>query len=88
MYLGWYDDDPKKAVALKIEEAIEAYVSRFRRRPNVVLVNEADKADVSGVVVRSESFIRRNNFWVGREALATQATTREAAAIGTVVAKA
>ncbi len=88
MYLGWYDDDPKKAVALKIEEAVEAYVSRFRRRPNVVLVNEADKTDVSGVAVRSESFIRRNNFWVGREAQATQAAPREPVAAGAVAAKA
>ncbi|HEU4324966.1 MAG TPA: hypothetical protein VFS21_17635 [Roseiflexaceae bacterium] len=88
MYLGWYDDDPKKAVALKIEEAIEAYVSRFRRRPNVVLVNEADKADVSGVAVRSESFIRRNNFWVGREALVAQTAVREPAPAGAIAAKA
>lgn len=67
MYLAWFDDSPKKAVELKIEEAIEAYVQRFHRRPNVVLVNEADRAEVAGVAVRSESFIRRYNFWVGRE---------------------
>ena len=67
MYLCWYDDNAKKAAARTIEEAIAAYTDRFKARPNVVLVNEADRAEIQGVVVRSESYIRRNNFWVGRE---------------------
>lgn len=67
MYLGWFDDNPKKPTARKIEEAIDAYVDRFKVRPNVVLVNEADYVDVAGVVVRKEGYIRRNNFWVGWE---------------------
>jgi hypothetical protein len=75
MYLGWFDDNPKKAAALKIQEAIYAYTERFKSQPNVVLVNEADVspelggpgAGLKGVVVRSASFIRRNNFWVGKE---------------------
>jgi hypothetical protein len=67
MYYGWFDDNPKKTAAFKIEEAIEAYVRRFGKRPNLVLVNEFDVADVKGVAVRPESFIRRNNFWVGWE---------------------
>lgn len=67
MYLMWYDDNTKKATSLKIEEAINAYVDRFRRRPNVVLVNEEDRTDIQGVLVRSEQYIRRNIFWVGRE---------------------
>ena len=67
MYLGWYDDNPKKASSIKIEEAIHAYVDRIKVRPNVVLVNEADCAEIKGVLVRSEGYIRRNNFWVGWE---------------------
>ena len=67
MYLGWFDDNPKKTAAIKIEEAIHAYVDRFKVRPNVVLVNEADRAEIKGVLVRSEGYIRRNNFWVGWE---------------------
>lgn len=67
MYLGWYDDTPKKTAQMKIEEAVAAYVSRFHSRPNVVLVNEQDRADVNGVAVRSETYMVRNNFWVGWE---------------------
>lgn len=39
MFLGWYDDNGKKAAQTKIEEAIAAYVERFGTAPNVVLVN-------------------------------------------------
>jgi len=67
VYLLWYDDNAKKAARLKIEEAIDAYTDRFKSRPNVVLVNEADRAEIKGMLVRSEGYIRRNNFWVGWE---------------------
>jgi hypothetical protein len=67
MYLWWFDDNPKKTAKDKIEEAIAAYIQRSRLRPNVVLVNEADRAEVQGVTVRSENYIRRSNFWVGWE---------------------
>lgn len=69
MYLGWFDDS-KKATATKIAEAIAAYVVRFKTRPNVVLLNAADAADmpaVEGVAVRSVGYIRVNNFWIGWE---------------------
>lgn len=65
LYLGWFDDSPKKTTATKIDEAIAAYVARFQARPTVVLVNDADRVDIVGVDVRSESYIRRNNFWIG-----------------------
>ena len=68
MYLGWFDDNGKKAAETKIEEAIAAYQQRFGTAPNVVLVNrdEDAPATVQGVCVRVEGYIRRNNFWVGR----------------------
>lgn len=67
MYLGWFDDNSKKPTETKIAEAIQAYVDRYHTSPNVVLVNEAERVEVAGVAVRSESYIRRNNFWVGFE---------------------
>lgn len=67
-YLGWFDDNPKKATVAKIAEAIQAYVDRYKTAPNVVLVNEAERVDVEGVTVRVERYIRRSNFWVGFEA--------------------
>jgi hypothetical protein len=66
MYLGWFDDNPKKSSETKIDEAIAAYVDRFKHRPSVVLVSESDRNIViKGIATQYESYIRRNNFWVG-----------------------
>ena len=65
MYLGWYDDNPKKALAVKLSEAIEAYEDRFGTHPNIVLVNEAEVAQIDGVEITAKPFIRRYNYWVG-----------------------
>ncbi|MEM8535163.1 MAG: hypothetical protein AAGF95_30275 [Chloroflexota bacterium] len=70
MYLGWFDDTPKKSTSAKIEEAVAAYIDRFKTKPNVVIVNEVDRMEVEGVLVRSEHYMVRNNFWVGWEDMA------------------
>jgi len=67
-YLGWFDDNAKKAPADKIAEAIAAYQARFQAAPNIVLVNAADAVELEHICVRVESYIRRNNFWIGWEA--------------------
>lgn len=67
MYLGWFDDNGKKSATDKAKEAIAAYRERFGSLPNVILVNEADKVELGGIVIRTEGYIRRNNFWVGCE---------------------
>ncbi len=75
-YLMWYDDNPKMPTANKINEAIHAYIRRFKTQPNVVLVNENDNHSLAqktdtpqpeGILLREESYIRRNHFWVGVE---------------------
>ncbi len=67
-YLGWFDDNPKKAATDKAWDAIHAYTDRFQHSPNVILVNEVDRdIQLGGIVVRVEGYIRRNNFWVGYE---------------------
>jgi hypothetical protein len=65
MFLAWFDDSPKKDARTKIAEAIAAYQARFGTRPSVVLTNEAERVDVAGLVVRSEGYIRKSNFWLG-----------------------
>ena len=67
MFLLWYDDTPRKTPDAKIDGAVAAYIDRFRTRPNVVLVNEADQVAIRGVTVRTVDYVRRDNFWVGRE---------------------
>jgi hypothetical protein len=66
MYLGWFDDT-RRPVETKIDEAVAAYVERFKTRPNIVLMSEADATPIRGMTARSESYIGRNNFWIGWE---------------------
>ncbi|NJK79235.1 MAG: hypothetical protein HC876_01665 [Chloroflexaceae bacterium] len=66
-YLMWYDDNPKIPLLDKVEDAIYAYTRRFKRAPNVVLVNEADVTEHQQVAVRGTPLVQRNNFWVGFE---------------------
>lgn len=67
VYMMWFDDNPKTPVADKVSAAVAAYVRHFKAQPNVVLVNELDKAAPApkGIAVKAESFVRPNNFWVG-----------------------
>ncbi len=72
MYLAWFDDHPKKEVRYKISEAISAYENRFGTLPNVVLVNETQTMEaVDGVQIISRRYVRKHNFWVGVERLAS-----------------
>ncbi|MBX0331395.1 hypothetical protein K2Z83_27465 [Oscillochloris sp. ZM17-4] len=65
-FLMWYDDNPKLTVAMKIEDAIGAYRSRWpSSTPTLVLVNEEEVTQVAGVEVRGVVTVRRNNVWVG-----------------------
>lgn len=66
-FLMWYDDSPKLATATKVAEAVDAYHTRFRCPPNLVLVNEADLVRIEGLEVRVSPTIHRHTFWVGRD---------------------
>jgi hypothetical protein len=69
MYMGWYDDTPKKPTDRKVDEALAAYAARFGRTAGVVLVNAADlcqRADVLVVTGESQAVpVQRNTFLVG-----------------------
>jgi hypothetical protein len=66
-FFVWYDDSPQKLAADKLQEAIIAYVERFKMPPSLVLVNTADMLELAGVVVRSERTVQPNTFWLGYE---------------------
>lgn len=71
MYLWWFDDTPKKALDRKIADAHAAYRERFGVRGTVTLVNPEEGAALGetcdGLAVRRESYIRKDNVWIGRE---------------------
>lgn len=67
MYLWWYDDAAKKPLDTKLSDGIDAYLSRFDVRPNVVLVNADEMSQRSDIVVRVRAGIGKNNYWFGVE---------------------
>jgi hypothetical protein len=67
LFFVWFDDSPKKLTNEKLQEAIAAYVERFRARPTLVLVNAADQLERTDITVRSERMVQPNTFWLGQE---------------------
>ena len=75
LFFVWYDDSPKKLTSDKLQEAIAAYVQRFRTRPTLVLINAADQLEHTDIMVRSERTVQPNTFWLGHDEHADLAQT-------------
>lgn len=68
IFLAWYEDDPKKNVAVRFAQACGVYEVRFGREPNLILVSEHDANAVRpGCEVRVDRRIGKNNYQVGRQ---------------------
>ena len=72
MYFVWYDDNPKKTIETKIDEAIDRYTERYGRPPAVCMLNDgipardyADLTATSHVQVMAAKNVPQNYFWVG-----------------------
>lgn len=83
MKLGllWFDDDAKRKVVEKLDEAAERYAERFGVRPTLAHLNPAQ---AEGLVHRrmqicGDSGLRRNYFLVGVDASDAPAEPRAAA---------
>lgn len=67
--LLWYDDDPKRPFAEKIEAAARRYREKFGVRPNTCYVNPASLPDGNGhlrqIKVVATPIILPNHFWLG-----------------------
>jgi len=67
MYLAWFDANPKKPIAQKIDEARERYIEKFGHQPRVCLVNPGDMVPESAVELRPLAHIGRHSFWIGTD---------------------
>lgn len=77
MYFLWYDDNPKKPVSAKIDEAVERYIKHYGRTPNVCMLSELvsltdfkQPEHAPTLRVLPAKAVPSNYFWVGCEALA------------------
>jgi hypothetical protein len=75
LYFVWYDDNAKKPLSDKLEEAIAAYIARFNIQPSVLLVNVADLLETTKLQVRVERTVQPNSFWLGYEDAVEQPST-------------
>ncbi len=88
MKLGllWFDDDAKRKVVEKLDEAAERYEERFGVRPTLVHLNPAQAEGLAHRRLRvyGDSSLRRNYFLIGvdeAEAIAEQPQVASAAVV-------
>ncbi len=67
MFLGWFDDTPRKSATSKIEEAVERYIAKFGEEPDLCLLNEANATEYKDLEIKVVEYVRPNHFWVGKE---------------------
>jgi len=82
MHVGmlWFDNNPQLALKKKIEKAVSYYRQKYRREPNLCLINPtmigegkgASKAaeelnEISGLTVRPYRPVLPGNLWIGIE---------------------
>ncbi len=66
--LLWYDDDPKKTLEMKIEQARVRYVEKYGRAPNACYVNSAAvtvDSKVRALRIIPARGVRPNYLWIG-----------------------
>ncbi len=68
MFLGWFDDTPKKSSSAKLEEALARYLAKFGEQADLCLVSAEDAPcpGAEGVEVHAVGYVRPNHFWVGK----------------------
>jgi hypothetical protein len=75
MFFVWYDDNPKKAVKDKIDEAVLRYKQKYGKTPNVCMLSEKVQSNdyiptsgALGLQIRPAKNVPQNYFWIGNEA--------------------
>lgn len=69
--LLWFDNDPQRQMADKINRAATRYQIRFGRRPTTCYISSADfdgqTDEIGGIRLKPASDVRRHHFWIGEE---------------------
>lgn len=64
-YLGWVDNNTKKAVAIKVRDVVYAFERRFGTKPIEVLVAFDELVEVSDVNLRAVDYLRPGYYYAG-----------------------
>ncbi len=63
--LLWFDNDPKRSLLVKVEEAVRRYQERFGRLPNCCHLHPEQAFQHPSIVVVPNRAVLRNHIWVG-----------------------
>ena len=67
--LLWFENDSKKALEQRVQEAMERYREKFGKAPNTCYIHPQDlnghSLSLEGMRVVAASTILRNHLWVG-----------------------
>jgi len=72
----WFDNDPKKSLDLKIEQAVDYYRHKYGLSPDLCLVNpgnllknnsQSETTLVGRVVIRPFRSVLPGHLWIGME---------------------
>ena len=67
----WFDNDPKTALAAKIERAVDYYRKKYGQSPNLCLINpsmvEKDTPEKGEITVRPYRPVLPGHLWIGIE---------------------
>ena len=67
--LLWLDNDPKKGLAQRMEEAVRRYEEKFGKKPNTCYVHPADlgghEVPRQDMRIVAAANVLKNHLWVG-----------------------
>ena len=67
----WFDNDPKTALAAKIERAVDYYHKKYGRKPNLCLIHptalDKEQPKTGKVTVRPYRPVLPGHLWIGVE---------------------
>ena len=67
----WYDNDPKTALSVKIEKAVDYYRHKYGRDPNLCLIHptalDGKKSENEIITVRPYRPVLPGHLWIGIE---------------------
>lgn len=67
----WFDDDKKRSLEQKIDQAIKYYAIKYKQKPELVLINPAELKPgeqlphPNGLSVEGLNIILPHHIWVG-----------------------
>jgi hypothetical protein len=75
MFFVWFDDNPKKPVGKKIDEAVLRYRQKYGKKPSLCMLSEKVQvgdfttlASSLEIEVKTAKNVPQNYFWIGRDA--------------------